>query len=378
MYNILFVSHYSGINGAPKSMLGLLNSLDRSRFYPRVLLPEHGPIEEELIKAGIDYQIIDYRLCIWKDVDAEHPPQKYFEFYFSELVAVRRICRLMKEWKIDIIHTNSSVCDIGAISALIMRKIHIWHVREFISDDFGWKLICPAVERFLMKRSYVISNSKAVADMVASRYGAAAKVIYNGISSDEYYAEVHERCELGTIKLMIVGNVQEGKGQEEAIKAVALLKKKGYEVTLSIIGSTNEGYAKKLRILINERKLKESVKFISFVNDLRKLREQHDVVLICSRCEALGRVTIESMLAGIPVIGSNCGGTRELIGSCEERGYLYEQGNVRELAEKIEWFITHEEEARDKAVAAQNFAIKTFNICNYVKKIEHIYERCMK
>ncbi len=76
--------------------------------------------------------------------------------------------------------------------------------------------------------------------------------------------------------------------------------------------------------------LKEEVTFLPYVNNLTELRENSDFALVCSRMEALGRVAIEAMLAGLPVIGADTGGTKELIGENEERGYLYRQGRLEE------------------------------------------------
>lgn len=378
MYNILFISHFAGMNGAPKSLLGLLNNLDRSKYHLYVILPDHGLMEKELINKNIDYFIIHFRVCVWKDTKIRHSLQEYIDFYFSEFIAVKKICGLIRRLKIDIIHTNSSVCDVGAIAAICMRKGHVWHVREFITDDFGWKLISLGMQRLLMKRSYVICNSKATAKMARDRYRVRTRVIYNGMNCFKYYAEVHGRYRVGTVNLMIVGDVQEGKGQEEVVRAIDMLREKGYEACLYIIGNVNAQYAKRIRNFINEKNLGRQIKWFQHVDDLKELRKINDVTVVCSRCEALGRVTIESMLAGVPVIGSNSGGTKELIGLYEERGYLYEQGNVNDLAEKIEWFILHEEEAKNKAMKAQHFAINMFNMDKYVKKIEEVYFQCIK
>jgi glycosyltransferase involved in cell wall biosynthesis len=59
-----------------------------------------------------------------------------------------------------------------------------------------------------------------------------------------------------------------------------------------------------------------------------------DIVLVCSRSEAFGRVTIEGMFSGRPVIGARSAATAELIKD-GVNGLLYDPGNPGDLAEKI-------------------------------------------
>ena len=76
--------------------------------------------------------------------------------------------------------------------------------------------------------------------------------------------------------------------------------------------------------------LKEEVTFLPYVNNLTELRENSDFALVCSRMEALGRVAIEAMLAGLPVIGADTGGTKELIGENRGKGLSLSAGETGE------------------------------------------------
>ena len=93
-----------------------------------------------------------------------------------------------------------------------------------------------------------------------------------------------------------------------------------------------------------------------------------------SKMEALGRSTIEAMLAGNIVIGADTGGTKELIGLEEKRGYLYEQGNYENLALVLEKVI-NESDAIKKRIqkSAQIYAIKEFDSVKYCKELYQVY-----
>ena len=113
------------------------------------------------------------------------------------------------------------------------------------------------------------------------------------------------------------------------------------------------------------------------VNNMPALRSEVDVELVCSRAEAFGRVTAEAMMAGLPVIGSNTGGTPELIVE-GETGFLYEYNNLDDLVDKMEILITNSKLRNIMGQKAQNYAIEHFTIDRCVDEIEAVYHQVLK
>lgn len=94
---------------------------------------------------------------------------------------------------------------------------------------------------------------------------------------------------------------------------------------------------------------------------------------MASRAEAFGRVTVEYMLKGIPVIGARSGATTELI-SDKETGILYELGNPIDLAEKI-LFLHHNPELIERLVKdAYQYAVKNFSEDRYTNNVMNVLE----
>ena len=97
-----------------------------------------------------------------------------------------------------------------------------------------------------------------------------------------------------------------------------------------------------------------------------------DIELVCSKSEAFGRVTIEAMLAGIPVIASNTGGTIELI-EHKQNGLLYNYGDVQQLSEMI-LTLVNDEQLKVKLVEnASRFAEK-FTIERTAREVYNFFE----
>ena len=86
--------------------------------------------------------------------------------------------------------------------------------------------------------------------------------------------------------------------------------------------------------LIDEYGIGDRVEFVTWVRDPSPYMRAADVLLMCSRMEAFGRVTVEAMQLGRPVIGARSGGTTELIRD-GETGLLFEVANPTDLAQKI-------------------------------------------
>ena len=83
------------------------------------------------------------------------------------------------------------------------------------------------------------------------------------------------------------------------------------------------------------------------------------------------------MMSMLPVIGSNTGGTKELIEN-NLNGLTYEQGNFSDLADKIEVFLRDRKQIEIMGTNAYNFARKKFVSSINAKNILNVYNRELK
>jgi glycosyltransferase involved in cell wall biosynthesis len=172
----------------------------------------------------------------------------------------------------------------------------------------------------------------------------------------------------GVFRCVIVGRLAQGKRQEDAIYAVACLLEEGINAELVIVGEGDPSYRQHLEELVRQKELRKRVTFVGHVPDASPFIATSDALLMCSRFEGFGRVTIEGMLAGKPVIGARGGASPELIQD-GHTGLLYAVGEPRDLALKLRRLCENREYAEALGRKAKSWAETVFTKERYVTEM---------
>jgi L-malate glycosyltransferase len=399
---VLFVSHSSGLYGAERSLLTLVDGLVQSgRFSATVLLPSEGPLTGELRKSNVPVIVLPFKRWI-----NHRNPFAPFYHAWTNLIAFFKLKSKIQKLEPDLIYSNSITNPFGALLALGLRVPHIWHAREFVYEDinaqFDWgtTLSMAFVRRTSTK---VICNSKAVQDKWKRLLKKDIfEVVYNGINlplseggehplliwSSPTVGGLRNRSKrtrptpreekIGTgscdYKLLVVGSIHPGKGIEDAIQALARLIKKGHAAELHIAGyAEDKRYFHKLKSSCKEIGVDEQVKWLGFVSQSESLYEKAFALLICSRSEAFGRVAVEAMAHGVPVVGTRSGGLPEII-LHDKTGLLYSPGDSKVLAAMIERLILDQELYQSVTRAARDSIKEKFSVARYISNIQTLVE----
>jgi glycosyltransferase involved in cell wall biosynthesis len=134
---------------------------------------------------------------------------------------------------------------------------------------------------------------------------------------------------------VVVGRIAEPKGQCLAVEATAIAIGKGADVDLRLVGPVHDPeYTEQVKALIAHHGIEKQVVLVGAVVDPTAEYQNGHVFLMCSRDEAFGRVTVEAMRLGLPVIGVDSGGTSEIV---EDRvsGYLVSSGNSEAMGQYL-------------------------------------------
>jgi glycosyltransferase involved in cell wall biosynthesis len=320
------------------SLVDWLSSRQRDGKYSFiVLLPRHDAHMESLIhQAGCGVKIGYYSVPATRirPVSGKTRLKDFLKKIYGNLVNPIRL-RILTTWArrkhVELVHTNSFSTDFGVRLAMRLGVPHVWHIREFMELDYG---ITQSRNRNITRYcgySSAVFISPVIRDYYESKYHfSRGQVILNRIRFDPDYSKTRAFMEDGVCRLMLAGNISAGKGQRQAIEAIKKLHQEGLRVRLDLCGQGD--YSQLSDLLTPDTQ--SYIRCLGFRSDLTSLRANEDVELVCSKMEALGRVTVEALYYKNLVIGANSGFTAKLIRD-GVNGYLYDYGDIKSLSHTI-------------------------------------------
>lgn len=370
--HVAFFTHYSELFGANRSLITLVEGLSTLGYRITVFCPEYGELTDYLDTITVAYNVVQFPWFFSEQSKETPTAQERLASIHENLLLAAQFCQ---KNEVDLIYSNSSVTDVGLIVARMLNKPHIWHIREFGDLDYN---IFPdtgsSVFSWLLRLSEGrIFISKSLGSYFYDRYGVTGKVIYNGIYSDQELYDFHRRKAPrinSPITFVLAGLIHRTKGHDVAIHALSKVLEKHPDTQLIIAGRGETAWISELLRLHN---IENSVTLIGYVKDPADIFLNADVTLMCSRYEALGRVTIESLACGTPVIGRNSGGTPEIL-TDQYNGLLYD-GTAEDLALKMMSLIQNRELLREFSVNAVNTVRSSFLKDTYVSEVHKYIQR---
>jgi glycosyltransferase involved in cell wall biosynthesis len=376
---ICFISNCRKLGGAERVLLETIDVLAENGAECLVLLPGEGKFSEELARRGISYRVV-YSTAM--TMTGEPPVWERCKAAIRFVIATLAVMRQMAKWKCDAVYSNTVTVGHGAIAAKLLAKPHIWHLHEFGREDHGFEFYFG--ERFSCRTVGALSlTCIAVSKALATKYQqfiAPSKlvVVYPSMhlelerESQPVDATPTVALQNGQFRCVIVGGVFAGKRQEDAVAAFALLQKENLHAELTMVGASEfSEYRGELDRVICEHKLQNKVIFAGEVRDAHAVIHASDVLLMCSRSEAFGRVTIEAMLAGKPVIGADAGATPELVQD-GFNGLVYKVADPCDLAAKVLYLYQHPEIARCLGENGKRWAQAQFTKNRYAQQLTDI------
>ncbi|MCI0485701.1 MAG: glycosyltransferase family 4 protein [Blastocatellia bacterium] len=191
-----------------------------------------------------------------------------------------------------------------------------------------------------------------------------SRVIYNGIDPALYRVAP---VAADTLKVIFAGRLVEEKGAHTVIEAIAELVGRGLQdITLNIAGISAYPweYSEGLHRLVEEKGLKEHVKFLGMVQsqDMPEVYSRHNVLVFPSIVEEGFPVTLlEAMACGLTVVGTETGGSAEIVVN-GVNGLSFSPGNAAALADCLALLSDNPEMARALASAGQMLVREKFDI----------------
>ncbi|MFO7898780.1 MAG: glycosyltransferase family 4 protein, partial [Planctomycetota bacterium] len=335
MHNILYVSHTSQVAGAEHSLRLLLDRL-APRFRPTVALPGTGPLTDLLDEMGVPY-------CPAPMIRLKRTrnPARLFRYFRAWRRAVRAVEEMIGELGIDLVHANSTTAHLFASPAARRAGVpSVWHVRDMSSP--GGRL-----DRMMTRHAAaIVCISEAVRSRLVHPELAAAKttVIHNGVDAAAFAPGDGRpvRSELGLDASApvagIVGQVVPWKGHDRFLAAAAGAAARVERAQFVVSGDNRfgdfPGILDGLRRQADRLGIGDRVHFLGWRDDPAAVMNALDVLVTASEDEPFGRVVVEAMACGKPVVGFRCGGPVEIVRP-GETGLLVEPYDTGAMAAAI-------------------------------------------
>ncbi|MCW9066065.1 MAG: glycosyltransferase family 4 protein [Ignavibacteriaceae bacterium] len=368
--NILFITHYSSLYGANRSLLLLMEGLKKNNINPMVFVPDEGSLIGELKRCNIAYHKIKF--WAWMGVEGKLFIFKAVLRFLLNLASLPILLVYATKFKPSIIYSNSSITPIGIYLSILLRKPHIWHIRELgkldynLEYDFGRKYFYY----FMRKSDAIISISQCVKESLFKGDWKNISIINNAVYSDDDVDSLNANAGIRKDKafiFLIMSIVHPSKGIHDAIEAIGKIKKDINTVKLIICGGDEDKqYRKYLNSLVIKLDLVEQVLFKGFIDKPLEMYKAADAILVCSRNEAWGRVAAEAMISEKPVIGYNSCGTKEIIADMQT-GLLY--NNIEELSSCMKKVILDRELVNSMVNNAKTYALQSFSMSETAGKV---------
>lgn len=377
MKKILFVaSDNNKISGAFRSMVKLCELINASgRYRTLVILPCRGEGDELLNEAKIEYRHIPSYSWIVSHSETNRIKNVAYKFIKKLInrVAVMRISSVIRSKKIALVHTNTSYAYVGHLAAVKTKKRSVWHIRELLEEDQNCSFWDKDAIRLLQRADVCVAISQCVRDKYASKL-CNIRVIYNGIDPSIYYYERDFSVTNDVVNFLCIGNMSGKKGQDVVLVAAKLLIERGiggFKVRFVGSGTYEDTYKK----MAADYGLGSNVEFCGRTNRASDYYNSSDVLLMASSMEAFGRTTIEAMMAGCLIIGSDSGATPELIRN-DTYGLLFEKEDPESLAQCMQCVI-EDRSVFGLAEKGQKFALETFSAQKNANQVISLYDKLL-
>ena len=374
--NILFLDQSGKLGGAELSLL------DLAKFYRDsclVCLFADGLFRQAIEKNQIPVHVLSVPALkvsknsnFWQSISN-----------VKQLISpITKIVQLSQDY--DLIYANTQkAMVVGAIVSLLTNKPLVYHLRDILSTEHFSRTNQQIAVFFANRASLVIANSQAskTAFVAAGGKEELVEVVYNGFDLEQYQIDEDRvtqlKQELNLEKQYIIGHfsrLSPWKGQHVLIEALIHCP----QATAILVGDALFGedeYVEELHQQVERLGLSDRVRFLGFRTNIPELMSMCDLIVHTSTApEPFGRVIVEAMLCGKPIIASSAGGAIELIQN-NHTGWLTTPGDILQLAEIINRCFQQPDTTRKVAQAGKIAAIQRFNLSAIEQQIDDLLSK---
>jgi glycosyltransferase involved in cell wall biosynthesis len=302
------------------------------------------------------------------------------------MLSGRRVLAFALQRKATLIHTNTILNPEGGTVARTLGLPHVWHLRERLGPGQPFRLPVEgaAFGRYMARNaSVVVANSEGTAELVQSWLTPEQlAVVPNGVDLTRFRRQRRPGTTAGSSKVMVamVANLTSRVKRHALFIDAAARVAETLPVEFRLYGHDpiqsggRDRYAADLHAQVERLGLGARFQFSGFVADPAALMAEIDVLVHPTEVESFGRVVVEAMATGLPVVGVRGGGVAEQI-VAGETGLLVPPGDAAAMASAVETLVADEALRQRLGKAGRRRAEARYSIEAHVEAIVTLYER---
>ena len=344
----------------------------------------------DILKGSNDFEVHSIKLNYSKQIS------DIGRINLQKLLGLMRVKRQIKEefskFHPEVVYFVPATSGFGLIrDYLFVKQVKksfkgniLFHVRSrILEDDWRNKKNNKILrDMFLNSKVIVLGNvlKKDLHGIVEDKdLFVLPNAVENEISDKEFNDILKDRKKIKDPEILFLSNMDETKGWLKVLESCKILKERSTKAHFSFVGEwPSDKESKKFFKFLDDNSLKESVSYLG-----KKTGPEKDSILKNSGIlvfpteyplETFGRVIIEAMMFGIPVIANGIATIPDIIDD-KKTGFILEKNTPEEIAEKIEILLKDKRLREQMGKAGRNKFLERYTLKDYSGKFLQIFNQ---
>lgn len=399
---ILYIHQDGLLSGSAISLRNLLLALDRSRFQPRVLLAQDGPVRRLYEELGIEVDVVP--ACALWTFPGAHWYQRGYYHGWKALLPNKQLEDYLRRIRPDLVHINDKAMLTAGLAARRVGLPVVWHLRS--SYNVTYSRAQANVSRLLIRR--IASRLIAISEDEVDGFEDLDKlqIIYNSV---DFAAAVEAgtkraaiRRELGLsddeIAVGMVGTLSAMKGAWDFISAAGLVRRREptRKFRFIIVAAIPDREPRQLGLwerlrpaqalhpedqawhLAREAGIAGQLILTGYRQDVLAVMSAMEMVVVCTRLGVIGRPPFEAMAIGRPVIVTAGHSGRTGVVRDNETALVVPPADVEALSKAIIKLSCDPKLRQQMGESGAEYARMHFAPHKNIQAVQHVYEELLK
>jgi glycosyltransferase involved in cell wall biosynthesis len=351
--------------GAEKVIFETISALDREKYSPSIAWFKDHDLVDDFSKITTSMHFI--------------PKIKRFD-----IKTITQLARVIKLTNANIVNAHHFMpLFYSYFGYLISKKVKLIYTEHSAWEVTTGSNIWDLIKKYILKNSdAIIGVSDEISTKLINKYQLNANKVYtitNGVNINNYTNTKQYNIDVdfppNAIKIVMVANFRKNKNHVFMIKAFSELYHKNNNVHLIFIGQgfigDPENSENEIHKALNEFNISRNVSILGYRPNVNELISMMDIACLCSDKEGLPMSLIEAMAAGLPIVGTNVEGIRDVIID-NYNGYLINKGDSLSFSHYLNILSSDQELRKLFGKRSREIVINRYNIEKSARSFEEL------